>query len=40
VLDGKLRLVLLASIGEAVVTSDFPTDTLQQTLAAGEQLGF
>jgi 3-dehydroquinate synthase len=40
VLDGKLRLVLLASIGEAVVTSDFPTDTLQQTLAAGEQLGY
>jgi 3-dehydroquinate synthase len=40
VLDGKLRLVLLSSIGEAVVTSDFSTDTLHQTLAAGEQLGF
>lgn len=39
VLDGKLRLVLLSSIGEAVVTSDFSTDTLHQTLAAGERLG-
>lgn len=40
VLDGKLRLVLLKHIGEAVVTSDFSADTLHQTLAAGEQLGF
>jgi len=40
VLDGKLRLVLLTAIGEAVVTSDFSTDTLHETLAAGEQLGF
>ncbi len=40
VLDGKLRLVLLSAIGEAVVTSDFSADTLHQTLAAGEQLGF
>jgi len=40
VLDGQLRLVLLAAIGEAVVTSDFTADTLHQTLAAGEQLGF
>jgi 3-dehydroquinate synthase len=40
VLDGKLRLVLLTSIGEAVVTSDFTADTLHQTLAAGDQLGF
>lgn len=40
VLDGKLRLVLLKSIGEAVVTSDFSADTLHQTLAAGKQLGF
>lgn len=40
VLDGKLRLVLLTAIGEAVVTSDFSADTLHQTLAAGEQLGF
>lgn len=40
VLDGKLRLVLLKSVGEAVVTSDFSADTLHQTLSAGEQLGF
>lgn len=40
VLDGKLRLVLLKTVGEAVVTSDFSADTLHQTLAAGEQLGF
>jgi 3-dehydroquinate synthase len=40
VLDGQLRLVLLTAIGEAVVTSDFPADTLHQTLAAGEQLGY
>ena len=40
VLDGKLRLVLLKSIGEAVVTSDFSADTLHQTLSAGKQLGF
>jgi len=39
VLDGKLRLVLLTAIGEAIVTSDFSADTLHQTLAAGEQLG-
>jgi 3-dehydroquinate synthase len=39
VLDGKLRLVLLTAIGEALVTSDFSADTLHQTLAAGEQLG-
>jgi 3-dehydroquinate synthase len=39
VLDGKLRLVLLNGIGDALVTSDFSTDTLHQTLAAGEQLG-
>jgi 3-dehydroquinate synthase len=40
VLDGQLRLVLLNAIGEAVVTSDFSADTLHQTLAAGEQLGY
>jgi 3-dehydroquinate synthase len=40
VLNGKLRLVLLTAIGQAVVTSDFPAATLHQTLAAGEQLGF
>ena len=39
VLDGKLRLVLLTSIGQAVVTSDFSADTLHQTLAAGNELG-
>jgi len=39
VIDGKLRLVLLSAIGEAIVTSDFPSDVLHQTLAAGEQLG-
>lgn len=40
VLDGKLRLVLLTSIGEAVVTSDFAIETLNETLSAGEQLGY
>lgn len=40
VVDGKLRLVLLSAIGEAVVTSDFSADTLYRTLAAGEQLGY
>ena len=40
VLDGKLRLVLLTSIGEAVVTSDFAVETLNKTLSAGEQLGY
>jgi 3-dehydroquinate synthase len=40
VLNGKLRLVLLTSIGQAVVTADFSAATLHQTLAAGEQLGF
>jgi 3-dehydroquinate synthase len=44
VLDGQLRLVLLKRLGEAVVTSDFPYDTLKQTLSAdyqalAEQLG-
>ncbi|MFC6670215.1 3-dehydroquinate synthase [Marinobacterium aestuariivivens] len=32
VLDGRLRLVLLKGIGEALVTSDFPADTLRETL--------
>jgi len=32
VINGALRLVLLKSIGEAVVTSDFPIEQLQQTL--------
>ena len=39
VLAGKLRLVLLTSLGHAVVTADFPLATLEQTLAAGTQLG-
>lgn len=34
VLDGQLRLVLLRSLGEAVVTSDYPADILSATLAA------
>jgi 3-dehydroquinate synthase len=34
VLDGRLRLVLLSAIGTAVVTSDFPRDVLDATLAA------
>ncbi len=33
VLDGKLRLVLLKAIGEAVVTDDFDLSQLQATLA-------
>lgn len=36
VLDGQLRLVLLQAIGEAVVTADFETTTLQQTLAQNQ----
>ena len=39
VLDGQLRLVLLKSVGEALVTSDFAADTLALTLSAGHQLG-
>lgn len=34
VLDGRLRLVLLKRLGEAVVTGDFPRETLHATLAA------
>jgi 3-dehydroquinate synthase len=34
VLDGQLRLVLLKTIGEAVVTSEFPLATLKACLAA------
>lgn len=32
--DGALRLVLLNALGEARVTSDFPAERLQETLAA------
>lgn len=39
VLDGRIRLVLLRSIGEAYVTSDVPKDLLTQTLQAGDKLG-
>lgn len=39
VLDGRIRLVLLNRIGEAVVTSDVPRDLLLQTLQAGDSLG-
>jgi 3-dehydroquinate synthase len=35
VLDGKLRLVLLKRLGEAVVTSDFPHAQLDATLQQG-----
>ena len=35
VLSGQLRLVLLKKIGEAVVTSDYPAEILQATLANG-----
>jgi 3-dehydroquinate synthase len=34
VLDGKLRLVLLRGLGEAVVTGEFPRETLNATLSA------
>lgn len=34
VIDGRLRLVLLRRIGEAVVTDDYPNEVLQATLAA------
>lgn len=39
VLAGKLRLVLLKSLGEAVVSADFPLAVLEQTLSAGTNLG-
>ncbi|MDP6190800.1 MAG: 3-dehydroquinate synthase, partial [Gammaproteobacteria bacterium] len=32
--DGRLRLVLMTSLGDAVVTSDFDSQLLQQTLQA------
>ena len=38
VLDGNLRLVLLKSVGEAIVTSDVTTQQIKATLmAAGVQ---
>lgn len=39
VLDGNLRLVLLQTIGKAVVTSEFPEKKLIDTLSAGNKLG-
>jgi 3-dehydroquinate synthase len=32
VTDGTVRLILLQQLGEAIVTSDFGSDLLQQTL--------
>lgn len=34
VIDGRLRLVLLRRMGEAVVTDDYPKEVLQATLGA------
>ncbi|MCI0913196.1 3-dehydroquinate synthase [Pseudomonas sp. NPDC089743] len=34
VIDGRLRLVLLRQMGEAVVTDDYPKEVLQATLSA------
>ena len=34
VLDGRLRLVLLRQMGEAVITDDYPKEILQATLSA------
>ncbi|WP_086479543.1 3-dehydroquinate synthase [Oceanospirillum sanctuarii] len=39
VLDGNLRLVLMESLGQAVVTDRFAEANLQQTLIAGKKLG-
>lgn len=39
VLDGQLRLVLLKSLGQGVVTAEFPVEKLDETLSAGAQLG-
>jgi 3-dehydroquinate synthase len=36
VTDGQLRLVLMRSLGDAVVTSDFDASKLQQTLLQGQ----
>ncbi len=36
VLDGQLRLVLLKAIGEAVVTAEFDSTALHETLAQGQ----
>lgn len=39
VLDGQIRLVLLDSIGSAVISSDAPAHLLRETLQAKERLG-
>lgn len=39
VLDGVIRLILLRSIGQAVVSDAAPDELLRQTLSAGECLG-
>ena len=36
VLDGQLRLVLLKALGEAVVTAEFDSAALHETLAQGQ----
>jgi len=38
VLDGALRLVLLKAVGDAVISSDFETQALAETFAAGSSL--
>jgi len=40
VLDGNLRLVLMAALGKSVITEQFSEANLQQTLVAGKKLGF
>jgi 3-dehydroquinate synthase len=37
VLDGKLRLILLKSLGAAYVTGDFPRDLLVEVLDGTER---
>lgn len=39
VLDGRLRLVLLRALGQAVVTDEFDPALLRETLTAGPDLG-
>jgi len=36
--SGRIRFILLKAIGEAVISSDVPTDVLAQTLTAGKGL--
>lgn len=39
VIDGKLRLILLPTLGEAIQTAEFDLSLLMQTLHAAEKLG-